>query len=82
MQYDFLDFISVNTEHTCGGRQASLQRICCVQSHVLWQDETEEQLSRFSLDEDKRSSVLSNLLPLEYGYCRCQDVLLFINFTE
>lgn len=54
------------TEYTCSRGQASLQRISCIQPHVLQQEETEEQLSRFSHDEE-RSAELPDSLPLENG---------------
>lgn len=35
-------FILLNTEYTSSRRQASLQRYCGVQSHVVWQNKTKE----------------------------------------
>lgn len=54
-----------NTEYTSRGRQTTLQRICRVQSDVLWQDKTKKYLLRISCDKDKWKSAISSSLLLE-----------------
>lgn len=69
-----LDFL--NTEYTYRGRQASLQHLCFVHSHVLWQDKTKEHLSWVSCYDDKKKSALANPLSLENGYT---DVIFYLS---